>query len=133
MAIMRTNDPDRWNHDRPTETAPTRSVPTPRGEWGGIHPFANGPLLSIPEAAAVLNISEAALRKQVSAQKVPFTRLGRQVRFGAHHMAAIVAAGEQEILEPEQDQGDPGADESVRTLPQTSAARSRGGRRRSTL
>lgn len=57
--------------------------------------FGQGPLLTIAEAARVLNIPEGALRKSVSARRVPHTRLGKHVRFAPHHLAAIVQAGEQ--------------------------------------
>lgn len=52
-------------------------------------------LLTIPEAARALNVPEAWLRKKVSAREVPFTRLGRHVRFTDDHLCRIVANGEQ--------------------------------------
>jgi len=57
-------------------------------------------LLDIAAAAQLLNIPEGALRKSVSARRVPHTRLGKHVRFAPHHIEAIVAAGEQEIVAP---------------------------------
>lgn len=95
-------------------------------------PFAAGPLLNVVQAAAVLNIPEQTLRKLVTARKVPHTRIGKHVRFGAHHLAAIVAAGEQEVAAPQRRQAEMGADGPIRTPPQTGPLR-RGGRRRSTL
>lgn len=52
-------------------------------------------LLTIPEAARELNVPEAWLRKKVSAREVPFTRLGRHVRFTDDHLCRIIANGEQ--------------------------------------
>lgn len=54
-------------------------------------------LLSIPEAAEVLNVPVSWLRDKVTARQVPHTRIGRHVRFTAEHLAAIVAAGEQQV------------------------------------
>ncbi len=53
-------------------------------------------LLTIPEAAGELHVPEGWLRKKVSAREVPFTRLGKHVRFTDEHLAAIVTAGEQQ-------------------------------------
>jgi len=61
-------------------------------------PTALGPLLDIPQAAAALHIPENTLRKAVSARRVPHTRIGKHVRFTTHHIAAIVAAGEQAVV-----------------------------------
>ncbi len=63
------------------------------------------PLLGIAEAAALLNVPESWLRKKVSARLVPYTRLGRHVRFTAEHLDQIVAAGEQRTLAAVADQG----------------------------
>ncbi|MHB2023128.1 MAG: helix-turn-helix domain-containing protein [Mycobacteriales bacterium] len=54
-------------------------------------------LLTIPQAAAVLNVAENWLRKKVTAAQVPHTRLGRHVRFTEEHLRQIVAAGEQAV------------------------------------
>jgi len=53
-------------------------------------------LLTMEEAAAVLTISESWLRKKVAARAVPFTKIGKQVRFTQAHIDAIIAAGEQQ-------------------------------------
>lgn len=52
-------------------------------------------LLSIPEAARALNVPETWLRKKVSAREVPFTRLGRHVRFTSEHLRRIITNGEE--------------------------------------
>ena len=59
---------------------------------------------SIGEAATVLNVPENWLRKKVSARAVPFTRIGRHVRFTAAHLEQIIRAGEQApiVLTPRQ-------------------------------
>ncbi len=51
-------------------------------------------LRTIEEAAAYLNIPAATLRDKVTARRVPFTRIGRHVRFSPDHLAGIIAAGE---------------------------------------
>ena len=55
------------------------------------------PLRSIEEAASVLNVSESWLRKRVAARDVPFTKIGRQVRFTDVHIDEIIAAGEHAV------------------------------------
>jgi len=52
-------------------------------------------LLTIAEAAAVLNVPENWLRKKVAAHAVPCTRLGKHVRFTNEHLDQIIEAGEQ--------------------------------------
>src|SRR4051794_32264942 len=56
-------------------------------------------LLTIAEAAAVLNVPENWLRKKVTARAVPFTLIGRHVRFTDEHLDQIIEAGEQRPLE----------------------------------
>ena len=51
--------------------------------------------MNIAEAAAYLNIPQTTLRDYVTERLVPFTRIGRHVRFTPEHLAAIIAAGEQ--------------------------------------
>jgi excisionase family DNA binding protein len=52
-------------------------------------------LLDIDGVADLLNVPEAWLRKAVSARTVPFTKIGKHVRFTPEHIAAIIKAGEQ--------------------------------------
>ena len=54
-------------------------------------------LLTIAQAAVVLNVPPTWLRDKVTARQVPHTRLGRHVRFNAAHLAQIVASGEQHV------------------------------------
>lgn len=54
-------------------------------------------LLNITEAAEFLNVKPTWLRDKTVARQVPFTKIGRHVRFTAEHLAEIVAAGEQHI------------------------------------
>lgn len=54
----------------------------------------NLPLLTIAEAAEILNVPEGWLRKKVSVGVIPHTRLGKHVRFTQEHLAQVVAAGE---------------------------------------
>ena len=53
-------------------------------------------LLTIAEAAVVLNVPENWLRKKVTAGEVPHTRLGRHVRFTDAHLDQIIDNGEQQ-------------------------------------
>lgn len=62
-------------------------------------------LLDIPSAAEVLSVPEQWLRKAVSAKKVPYTRIGKHVRFRPAHIAAIISAGEQEPVVAAQSRG----------------------------
>lgn len=52
-------------------------------------------LLDIPAAADRLGVPEGWLRKAVTARRVPFTRIGKHVRFTEEHLESIVRAGEQ--------------------------------------
>lgn len=62
-------------------------------------------LLTIADAAVELNVPESWLRKAVTARRVPFTRLGRHVRFTDSHLAAIVTTGEHAVVEVTNDSG----------------------------
>ena len=53
-------------------------------------------LLNIEEAAAMLGVSESWMRKAVSAKSVPFTKIGKHVRFTAEHMARIITENEND-------------------------------------
>jgi excisionase family DNA binding protein len=55
-------------------------------------------LLTIAEAAAVLNVPESWLRKRVSGRTVPFVRLGRYIRFTREHLERIIGEAEQAPL-----------------------------------
>jgi excisionase family DNA binding protein len=52
------------------------------------------PLLTIAEAAELLNVPQSWLRERAATHAVPHTRLGRHVRFTDEHLAAIIADGE---------------------------------------
>ncbi len=56
-------------------------------------------LRNIEQAAAWLGISKRTLQEYVTARSVPFTWIGRNVRFAQHHLDAIVAAGETQVIE----------------------------------
>jgi excisionase family DNA binding protein len=59
----------------------------------------NEGLRNIDQAAAWLGISKRTLEEYVTARSVPFTKVGRHVRFTQAHLDAIVAAGEQPVIE----------------------------------
>lgn len=48
-------------------------------------------------AAEWLGVSISWIDKQVAAQTIPHTKLGRNVRFSADHLAAIVAENEVQV------------------------------------
>jgi excisionase family DNA binding protein len=52
-------------------------------------------LMTIEQAAGILNVPENWLRKKVSAHEVPHTRLGKHVRFTDEHLDQIIESGEQ--------------------------------------
>lgn len=54
--------------------------------------------LSIPELAVFLGVSESWIEKQCAARTIPHSRVARQVRFMEHHIAQILAAGEQPVV-----------------------------------
>jgi excisionase family DNA binding protein len=62
-------------------------------------------LLTISEAALVLNVPENWLRKKVAAHAVPCTRIGKHVRFTRTHLDRIIESGEQppiQVVAPSQ-------------------------------
>lgn len=52
------------------------------------------PLLTIDQAAAVLNVPRSWLRDKVTHRQVPHLRLGRHVRFAPEHLQRIITASE---------------------------------------
>lgn len=62
------------------------------GETSAVRPR----LLTIAEAATVLNVPENWLRKKVTSGDVAHTRLGRHVRFTDAHLDQIIEEGEQQ-------------------------------------
>jgi excisionase family DNA binding protein len=68
-------------------------------------PSTDGPrrgLLTIAEAADVLNVPYNWLRVKVTERKVPHTRIGKHVRFTEQHLLQIIASGEISALEKHQ-------------------------------
>ena len=59
-------------------------------------------LRDVEQAAAWLNIPPKTLRNLVSARRVPFTRPAgtKHVRFTQAHLDAIVAVGEEPVVQP---------------------------------
>lgn len=53
------------------------------------------PLISVQQAAALLGIPAKTLYAKTAARTVPFTKIGRHIRFTQEHLRQIVAAGEQ--------------------------------------
>jgi excisionase family DNA binding protein len=54
---------------------------------GGLRPHGNQPtvepLLTLPEVARLLRLSEKSIRRMVARRRLPCVRLGRSVRFDA--------------------------------------------------
>lgn len=61
-------------------------------------PADQGALLTLEDAAVLLNVPESWLRKRVASRMVPFVRLGRYDRFTREHLDLIVSDGEQAPL-----------------------------------
>lgn len=57
-------------------------------------------LRNVDEAAAYLGIPKKTLYAKTAAREVPFTKVGRHIRFSQAHLDAIVAAGEQPVVQP---------------------------------
>lgn len=55
-------------------------------------------LLDITELADVLGVPRTWVRDKVTARQIPFTRVGRHVRFDQEDIDAIVAAGKQPAM-----------------------------------
>jgi excisionase family DNA binding protein len=56
-------------------------------------------LRGVDEAAAWLGITKSSLYAMTAARSVPFTKVGRRIKFSQAHLDAIVAAGEQPVIE----------------------------------
>lgn len=56
------------------------------------------PLRSVEQTAAVLNISVPKLYKLTAARQVPFTWVGKSIRFTEDHIAQIIAMGEEPVM-----------------------------------
>jgi excisionase family DNA binding protein len=52
--------------------------------------------LTVAELAALLRVSESWIQKRCAARAIPHTRVARQIRFTAEHVAQILAAGEEQ-------------------------------------
>jgi excisionase family DNA binding protein len=55
-------------------------------------------LRNVDQAAKYLGISTKTLYAYTAARAVPFTKVGRHIRFSQEHLDAIVAAGEQPVV-----------------------------------
>jgi excisionase family DNA binding protein len=65
-------------------------------------------LLTITEAADVLNVPYNWLRVKVTERKVPHTRIGKHVRFTEQHLQQIIASGEIAALKDDHQAARPG-------------------------
>ena len=54
-------------------------------------------LMTTQEAAALLNVSPSWLTKSAQRGRVPYTRIGRYVRFSSAQLRQIIADGEQVV------------------------------------
>jgi excisionase family DNA binding protein len=59
------------------------------------------PLLTVAEVAAVLRMSEGWVRKGILEGTLPFTKLGRSIRFTQAQVEAIIARGQRIPLSQE--------------------------------
>lgn len=88
-------------------TRPARSAPTTLAP----------PLLNVDEAAAYLNVPRRWVADAVRQRRIRCTRIGKHVRFRIEHLDELVAAGEQPVTVP--------AEENILTLRPKGASRSR--------
>ena len=81
--------------------------PDPRKEGG---PGVPGRLLRVRELAELLNVSQAWVRKGVLERTLPFTKLGRSIRFTPAQVEQILADGQRPpVRGPAQQRRHPGA------------------------
>ncbi len=59
-------------------------------------------LMTIPEAAAYLNVSVRWIEDAVQQRRVRHTRIGKHVRFAPEHVAELIATGERPVTTPAQ-------------------------------
>ena len=52
--------------------------------------------LTVPEAAALLGVSERFIRHLVAERRIPYIKLGRLLRFDPEDLAAFIEAGRVE-------------------------------------
>ena len=76
----------------PTTTAPT-TVPTTESATGSPSVVSLLPLYTPAEAARLLAVPESWLRRRVTARTVPYTLLGKHLRFSHADLVAIATAG----------------------------------------
>lgn len=55
-------------------------------------------LLTIQQVAELLNVPERWVRDKVTQRAIPFTRIGKHVRFTREHLKEIIRQGEQEVI-----------------------------------
>lgn len=60
-------------------------------------PVSDDGLLDKEQLAAKLGVSVHWVSKMATARKIPFTKVGKHIRFAPHHFDAIVAMGEQPV------------------------------------
>jgi excisionase family DNA binding protein len=81
-----------------------RALPT-----AAVHGHATEPpskLLDVAELAALLNVSPAWVRKGALTRTIPYTKIGRAVRFTSEQVAWIVTGGERPAVpRPRADDG----------------------------
>lgn len=56
------------------------------------------PLLDMDQLAAHLGVKRSWVKDKVAARQIPFTKVGKHVRFTEEHVAQIVAMGEQSAI-----------------------------------
>jgi excisionase family DNA binding protein len=57
-------------------------------------------LLDVDQAAAFFGVPKKTVYAKTAAREWPFTKIGRHIRFSQEHLDAIVAAGEQPVIQP---------------------------------
>jgi len=88
------NDPEAEEGGPPCRAGrPQRPPSGPQGP-------ARGRPLSLPEAAAYLNVAERYMRRLVTERRIPYFKVGRLLRFSAEDLDAFLEAGRVESGTP---------------------------------
>jgi excisionase family DNA binding protein len=58
-------------------------------------------LLTVEQAASILNVSIRFIRRLVAERRIAVVRLGRHIRFARSDLDAFIAAGREEVFTPQ--------------------------------
>ena len=75
------------------EGGPPCRAPRPQRPTSGPPTPTRGRPLTLPEAAAYLNVTERYMRRLVTDRRIPYFKVGRLLRFSAEDLDAFLEAG----------------------------------------